>query len=298
MAEFAILADSTADLGRELREQYNVDYLKMGFSDGSREYKASLDWEEISPEDFYTAMKNGTRFTTIQVPVAEFDAKFREYLDKGMDILYIGCSSALSGSVASSYVIRDKLMAEYPGRSIYCVDSLHSGMGQGTMVIKAAQMREGGASIGEIYAWLDLNRHKYNLCATTGELAYLKRSGRIKATSAFFGDIFAVKPIIISDAEGQNVGIRKVKGRKSSLKEIADYTAAHIENPAEQTICIGYAQCEDEALMVKNYLTEALGDVQIELNVIGPIVGASVGPGTVIVYYYGALKSSHIEKNE
>lgn len=297
MADFAILADSTADLSRELREKYNIDYVLMGFSDGSREYKASLDWEEITSEDFYTAMKNGTRFTTVQVPMTEFDRKFREYLEKGMDILYIGCSSALSGSVTSSYVMRDKLMAEYPGRSIYCVDSLHSGMGQGTMTIRAAKMREEGMSIGEIYAWLDLNRHKFNLCATTAELSYLKKSGRIKASSAFFGDIFAVKPIIISDAEGQNVGIRKVKGRKTSLKEIAEYTAAHIENPSEQTICIGHAECESEALIVKDYLKEALGDVQIELNVIGPIVGASVGPGTIIVYYYGVLKSSHIEKN-
>lgn len=297
MADFVILADSTADLSKELREQYDIDYVFMGFSDGSREYKASLDWEEIAPADFYAAMKNGTRFTTVQVPMTEFDAKFRSYLEKGMDILYIGCSSALSGSVASSYVIRDKLMTEYPGRSIYCVDSLHSGMGQGTMAIKAAKMRDEGMSIGEIYAWLDLNRHKFNLCATTAELAYLKRSGRIKASSAFFGDIFAVKPIIISDAEGQNVGIRKVKGRKSSLKEIADYTAAHIENPSEQTICIGHAECEADAVTVKEYLKEALGDVKIELNVIGPIVGASVGPGTVIVYYYGALKSSHIQNN-
>ncbi|MCM1307470.1 MAG: DegV family protein [Butyrivibrio sp.] len=297
MAEFAILADSTADLSRELREKYNIDYALMGFSDGSREYKASLDWEEITPADFYGAMKNGTRFTTVQVPMTEFDAKFREYLEKGSDILYIGCSSALSGSVTSSYVMRDKLMAEYPGRSIYCVDSLHSGMGQGTMAIKAAEMRDEGKSVGEIYAWLDLNRHKFNLCATVAELAYLKRSGRIKASSAFFGDIFAVKPIIISDAQGQNVGIRKVKGRRTSLREIADYTAAHIENPAEQTICIAHAECEEDALTVRDYLKETLGDVQIELNVIGPIVGASVGPGTVIVYYYGALKSSHIEKN-
>lgn len=52
-----------------------------------------------------------------------------------------------------------------------------------------------------------------------------------------------------------------------------------------------------DAVTVKEYLKEALGDVKIELNVIGPIVGASVGPGTVIVYYYGALKSSHIQNN-
>ncbi len=297
MAGFAVIADSTSDLGRELREKYDIDYVLMGFSDGKREYKASLDWDEISPADYYGAMKNGTRFTTVQVPVTEFETKFREYLDKDMDVLYIGCSSALSGSVKTSYIVRDKLMSEYPGRSIYCVDSLHSGMGQGTMAIKAAQMRAAGSSIGEVYAWLDLNRHKFNLTATTAELSYLRKSGRIKATSAFFGDIFAVKPIIISDGEGQNVGIRKVKGRKTALKEIADYTAAHIEEPKGQTICIGHAECEEDALAVKGYLTDALGDVKVELNTIGPIVGATVGPGTIIVYYYGVLKSTHIENN-
>ena len=53
MREFIILTDSTSDLTKQLREQYNVDYVPMNYVIDGQEYKASLDWESHSVKDFY-----------------------------------------------------------------------------------------------------------------------------------------------------------------------------------------------------------------------------------------------------
>ena len=61
MSEFVIIADSTADLDKNLRDKYNIDYVKMNYVVDGIEYTASLDWENHSASDFYNMMRNGKR---------------------------------------------------------------------------------------------------------------------------------------------------------------------------------------------------------------------------------------------
>ena len=294
---FAIITDSTSDLSRAVRVLYNIDYCKMEFSLEDKTFKASLDWDEISASDFYNSMRSGKRYKTVQVPVRTFDEKFREHLSKGEDILYIACSSGLSGSVKSATVVAGELKSDFPDRKIICVDSLISGLGQGSMAIRAAEMREEGKIVEETAAWIEENKLYYNQYGTVESLDYLKAAGRVTASSAFFGNLFAVKPILISDLEGHNLAVKKVKGRKSSLDELAKMTAQYITDPHSQTIYIGHADDEASAKAVADKLYELIPGVKTSLYVIGPIVGASVGPGTIIVFYRGKHKKEQLNGN-
>lgn len=294
---FSIITDSTSDLSLELREKYGIDYCKMEFSEGDTNYHASLDWDEISFKEFYGSMRQGKRFKTVQVPVKTFDEKFREHLEKGNDILYIACSSGLSGSINTARVISEELRSAYPGRKIVCIDSLISGMGQGSMAIKAAEMQQEGKTLEETAEWIEANKLFFNQYGTVENLDYLKAAGRVTASSAFFGNLFAVKPILISDLEGHNLAVKKVKGRKSSLEELAAMTAKYIVNPLDQTVYIGHADDEAAANTAAEKIKELIPDVKTSLYEIGPIVGASVGPGTVIVFYFGKHKKEQVDGN-
>ena len=297
MSTFDIITDSTSDLSLELREKYGIDYCKMEFSSEDKNYKASLDWDEISSKEFYDSMRKGKRYKTVQVPVITFAEKFKEHLEKGNDILYIACSSGLSGSINSANNIAQEMRSSYPGRKIVCIDSLISGLGQGSMTIKAAQMRDEGKSLEETAKWIEDNKLFFNQYGTVESLEYLKAAGRVTASSAFFGNLFSVKPILISDLEGHNLAVKKVKGRKSSFDELASMTAKYIENPLEQTIYIGHADDEAAANAVSDKIKELIPGATTSLYVIGPIVGASVGPGTIIVFYYGKHKKEQLNGN-
>ncbi len=286
---YVILSDSCCDLNRELREQYDIDYVPMHYSCDGKDYDASLDWEVLSAKQFYDLMRSGKRILTAQVNGAQYKEKFDEILSSGKDVLYISCSSALSNSVKASYLVRDELSQKYPERKIICVDSLNSSYGLGILCMAAAQMRAEGKCIEEVADWLVQNRKTVNQECTVDKLSYLKQAGRVSAASAFFGGLLNVKPIIISDVNGQNVAVEKVKGRKTSIMRIVErFKAEYIDLPY-QKIQVVHADCIDEAMLLKEELAKIVPDKKEQINIdyIGPIVGASTGPGTMGVYFLG-----------
>lgn len=287
MSSFAILADSTCDLDRKTREQYGVDYLKMNYVVDDTEYPADLDWGVHSCREFYDLMRNGKRVRTTQVARETFLAGFEPHLKAGQDIVYLACSSALSGSVNLAKLVAAELEEAYPGRRIFCVDSLCSSLGQGAMVLHAASLRAEGKSAEQVVADIEAHKLKVNQFGTVDSMEYLKRAGRVKASKAFFGNLFGIKPIIISDRIGQNFAVKKVKGALNAKKEIAAGIAEVVESPESQCLYISHADVEDSALQLKDEILKLVPFASVHISTIGPIVGASVGPGTVIAFCYG-----------
>ncbi len=295
MTKFAIIGDSTCDLTRDIREKYDIDYARMlvSWTDNKdkkfHEVYASLDWEDISVKDFYNVLRAGNRIITSQVTEQEFDEVFGRHFKAGEDILYIACSSGLSASIKLAHKLwKDKYSKEYPERKMIIVDSLISCLGQGMMLMHASDLRKEGKSMEEIASELEKTKLCYNQVATVETLDYLKRAGRVKASAAFFGNIFGVKPILISDIAGCNHAVEKAKGRKGSIIRCAEIIRDTVVNPEKQTCFVLHAdaKAEDVDLMV-NKIKELVPFKDIKVMYLGPIIGASTGPGTFGIYYYG-----------
>lgn len=287
MKKYVIVTDSCCDLDTNIRQKYGIEYLRMYINYDGKEYPASLDWDVYSPKELYDTMRHGTRVMTAQITVENYVEAFTQYIESGCDILSISCSSALSGSVKESYVAKKQLQKKYPDAKIFCIDPLNSCLGEGLIVVMAAEMRKQGKTIEEVAEWIESNKLKVNQLATVEDLVYLKRAGRVTAASAVFGGILQIKPILISDAKGQNFPVEKVKGRRASINRIIEMTKELITNPAEQTVFIGHADCIEEATQLKNDIISQTGCKDVYLNYIGPIIGASTGPGTLGVYFFG-----------
>ncbi len=289
MKKYVIVSDSCCDLSKELREKYNIDYIPMHFSYEGKDMAADLDWKELSFKDFYAEMRAGKRMITSQVNASQYHEAFEKCIAEGYDVLSISCSSALSNSVKASYTVRDELLKKYPESKIICVDSLSSCYGLGLLCIRAAELRAEGKTIEETAAWLEENKLTVNQECTPESLVYLKRAGRVSAASAFFGGLLSVKPILISDVNGHNAAVEKVKGRMTSLKRIAQRVKEEYVRVPYQRVVVVHADCEEDAATLKGLVTDALAgeDVTIESGCIGPIIGASAGPGTLSVYFYG-----------
>ena len=155
------------------------------------------------------------------------------------------------------------------------------------MAIEASKRRKEGMTFDEIVAWLEANKNRFNQFATVPTLSYLKQAGRVSATSAFFGNIFGVKPILISDCIGQNLAVEKVKGTKNSLLYCAKATVEAGEDLTGKTIYIGHADDVKAAEFVRDEILKLAPGVKTYIGPIGPIVGASTGPGTIGVYVFG-----------
>jgi len=288
MRKVQILTDSCSDLTPELMEKYGVDYAKMNTVYEDKHSPADLSWTEEEVHALYGIMRNGNRVTTTQVPMDEFDRVFRKYLDMGCDIVYIGCSLKQSGSVNTARVLAAELLKEYPEAKISCIDSKHASMGEGVLALDAAEYANTGKTVEEITAYVEERRKYLNQFVTVHTLEFLRKAGRVKASSAFFGNLLGVKPIIIADADGEQAAIKKVKGRANSLKEIVSLLKETITEPEKQTVYVAHADCDkDEINSVIDMIKSEIPCKDVYVGFIGPIIGASIGPDAVAIFAFG-----------
>ena len=288
MRKVKIITDSCADLNAEQLQKYDIAFAKMSTSCDGVESVASLTWTEKDAHEHYNKMRDGKRIVTAQVSSPEFKRIFEEYLKQDMDIVYIGCSSKQSGSVNTGYVTAKKLMVEYEGSTIICIDSLNASLGDGMRVIEAAKMANGGATATEIEEHILRVRKKVNQYVTVHSLDALKRAGRVKGSAAFFGNLMGVKPIIIADANGDQAAYKKVKGRQKSFEEIVALLKSTMIEPENQVVYLTHADCAKEEIDgLVELIKKEIPCQDVEVGYIGPIIGASIGPDAVGIWGFG-----------
>jgi len=288
MRNVKIITDSCSDLTPELMEKYNIDYAKMNTVYEGKETPARLDWTKEEADALYEIMRAGNRVTTTQVPMNEFQEIFTKYINEGMDVVYISCSIKQTSSINSAMLVAKKLMEENEGVTIKCVDSFNACLGEGMVAIEAAKKAAEGKSADEIADYIASIRKTMNEFVTVHSLDALKRAGRVSASSAFFGNLMGVKPILVADVDGAQAAYKKVKGRQSSFKEIVALMKAAIKNPEEQTLFLGHADCsEEEVNSLVELVKQEIPCKDIYVTLIGPIIGASVGPDTIGLWAFG-----------
>ena len=288
MRNIKILTDSCSDLNGELLEKYNIDYARMNTVRDGVETEASLTWEHYSPKELYDIMRGGNRITTTQVPAPEFMRIFTNYLEKGFDIIYIGCSLKQSGSVNTGRIVANGLLKNFPGARIECIDAKRASLGEGILAIYAAECLQAGDDYDTIVSKVLGKRNNVNQFVTVNTLEWLRKAGRVKGSAAFFGNLMGVKPILIADADGEQTPIKKVKGRAVSFTTLADSLNEVIDNPSEATVYVAHADITDAELEVlQKLIKEKINPKEIVISYIGPIIGASIGPDAVGIWGFG-----------
>lgn len=284
---YEIVTDSSSNLTKDLIEEYGIHIISLLFILSDKEYLSYKKDEDVDLSQFYDMMRNGQTMSTSTINIKACEKIFEDILKDGKDILYIGFSSALSGTFNTAKITANKLQEKYLERKVYCVDSLSASMGEGLLVYYAAKQRREGKSIEQVNEWVLNNR--LNLCHwfTVDDLFFLKKGGRISATTAIIGMALSVKPIMHVDNEGKLVAVGKVRGRKNSLQELVKEMEKNCIKPEEQIIFISHGDCIDDAKFVENLVRDKLNVKDIIINYVDPVIGAHSGPGTIALFYLG-----------
>jgi DegV family protein with EDD domain len=288
MKKMIFVTDSCSDLTNEMVKEMNLRIVPLSVEIEGNVYRHYPDERELSIKKFYTMLRDKKIAKTSLVNVGAFMEFFEPILKNGDDILYIGFSSALSGTLQSSKVAAEDLRTEYPNSKIVIVDTLSASMGQGLLIWYAYQMKKAGKSIEDIAQWLESN--KLNLCHlfTVDDLGTLKRGGRLSDTQAFLGALLKIKPILHVSNEGKLVPLKKTRGREFSLVAMVDLIAERITNPELQTVFISHGDCLDEAKTVGKMVQDRFKVKEIVYGTVGPVIGAHSGPGTIAVFFMGS----------
>ena len=289
MREYVIVTDSCCDLNPDQVEALDLTVIPLSVQFGDqRFYNRPGDGPDL--HEFYERLFKGESAQTSAPNVDEFKSYFRPILEAGKDLLYLAFSSALSATYQNGCIALDELKEEFPEAKIYVVDTLCASMGQGLLVWLAAQKRDTGASIEEVRDWVEEN--KLHLCHqfTVSDLHFLKRGGRISATTALVGSMLQIKPVLHVDDEGHLINIGKARGRNASLKALVDKMEKTVTEEGKKTVFISHGDCLKDAELVADMVRERFGTEDIHINYVGPVIGAHSGPGTLALFYLGTVR--------
>ena len=287
MSEYVLITDSSADLSQEMVQELGVTVLPLSFTIQGKTYRNYPDNREMDLPLFYDMLRAGELATTSAVNVAEYTQAVEPILQEKKDVLILAFSSGLSSTYQASVLAAEELREKYPDRKIYTVDTLCASLGQGLLVYLAVQEQRKGRSIEEVRDWAEST--KLHLCHqfTVDDLHFLKRGGRISATTAVVGSMLQIKPVLHVDNEGRLINIGKARGRQASLKALVDKMEKTVTEEGRKTVFISHGDCRKDAVAVADMVRERFGTQDIRINYVGPVIGAHSGPGTLALFYLG-----------
>ena len=281
---FRIVTDTSSNLPTAYLQAENITVIPFTFHTESGE-QSCIDTASFDAKAFYTAMRNGEKVTTSQIPPQRFVDNIRPMLENGEDVLFVSMSSGISGSYASSKIAANQLAEEFPERKMLTVDTYSASLAEGIVVMRAVECRKDGLSIDETYQILRALRHRIAQIFTVGDLRYLKRTGRLSNLEAAVGTVLQIKPLLKGDPEGKIVCFAKVRGRQRAIEEMAKRYKELVVSPETQTVCISHADCEADAQILASMLRRSKAPKDILIVDYEPVTGSHVGPGALALFF-------------
>jgi DegV family protein with EDD domain len=288
--DYVFMTDSDSDLLYSIADERNIPVVRMPYSLDGKEYFDDNGRSGVE-KDLFDRMRKGATPSTSCLPTPAYLEYFEPIL-KEKDLLFIAFSSQMSSTINNIFEAREQLLKKYPARKFIVVDTLSISAPMTLLVLGAHDLYLQGKSMEEVEKWVLDNRMRAHAWLTVGDLKYLARGGRISSTSAFFGSMLDIKPIICMGKGGKLDPAEKVQGRKKALRTIVDRTAEYIEHPEDQTVVIMQADVEEEAKALEKMLRQHIPAIKdIRIQTVGPVIGAHCGPGTLACCFMGKERS-------
>ncbi len=281
---YQIITDSCCDLPIQMYKDLGVTVINMELLYNGKSYR---DFPESFLKEFYNGMRQGEAASTTAINPTGWAEAMEPHLENGEDVLVLSFSSGLSTTYQSAVIAATDLQDKYPQRKIRVVDTLCASMGQGLFLYYACKKRDEGLDIDALATYCENLRP--NLCHwfTVDDLMFLKRGGRVSATTAVLGTMLQIKPVLHMDDEGHLINMIKARGRKAAIDTLAKKFAQTGLEGENDTVFISHGDCLEDALYLEKVLKEEHGVKEVIIHYIGGVIGSHSGPGTLALFFLG-----------
>lgn len=240
--------------------------------------------ENFTSEEFYqTQQSKGVTLTTSQVSPALYMEIFEELLKNPEDeVIVITLASTLSGTYNSARLARSSM----DENRIHLIDSQNVSFSLALLVQEALDLRNQGKSAQEIVKTIEADKKKVRLLGLVPTLEYLKRGGRISATTAAIGDLVGIKPILTL-LDGQIEVPVKVRGMKKAYNSMARL-AKEWDIDLDRPMLFGYTGLDPQP----GYTLKEAFESQLEIKIDGQsqegcyILATHTGPEGAVVGFF------------
>ena len=276
MNKVAIITDSDLSLPAEVAARYLITQVPIMVQFGEESFASGVEIDERSL--FERIDREGTLPTTAAPSPGAFVDAFRKAFDAGAEsIICITISSVMSGVFNSAIMACDN----FPGKQITVVDSQTLSLGQGFMVLAAAEAVDNGATHAQALALIELMIPRTQLYGALPTLKYLAMSGRVGKLAAGMANILNINPILTS-RNGKLELLEKVRTHRVAIQRVVDLCVRAVGEKEIEKIGFIHSNNPEGAEDLKMRLKEVL-KIPADPIIAEFTVGLSVHTGSGMV---------------
>ena len=284
---YRIIADASADIDAVFCQKYEIPILPMSYSIGDEMRECRQMEEDALLRKFYEQQKTGAVTRTTQITPFLYEELIEPYLRDGVSVLYLALSSGLSATVDSARQAAAALKEKYPAADFVVVDTLAATGGIGILAERGVRNQLKGLSLEENRDDLNEAVKRLHHWFLVDDLMYLKRGGRVSASTAIVGTVLSVKPILIIAPDGTLVTIDKARGTHAAVRKLLENYEKNCTGNPEDVVYICHAAADLTAEMLTAGIRRITPGVTIRRRLMSPIIGAHTGPGMASIIHLG-----------
>lgn len=277
------IMDSGADFSFAQASRLGIDMIPIGVSVEGKSY---LDGVDIELSFLAKQMKEGKDVKTSQCTYQQFYDVFMKYAQSGDEVIYFSFSGGISGNYQLAVMVSRDILEEYPEYKLQVVDTklvlcpLHA------FILDVIKLRDRGAGVKMILDYLEAYREKVMIFASTDDLYYLVKGGRISNAKAVIGNMLNVKPVLAM-VDGKLINVGKVRGLKMFYKFFLQELKKTVpkKNISDRPVVISHFMNYEGVSIVQNLLEKQFGVDKFIVNNMSSAVGAHLGPSGIAISY-------------
>lgn len=267
-----LMTDAAGSLTRDDTKRFGFTLLNSYLNVGEK----SLPETCFHPEELYNAMSAGVKVSTSQASVFERHQFYSAALARFEKVLYLCVGSVFTGNYQT---VMDWKKEHDPDNRLLVIDTGAASGRLGTMVLAVALYLAHTRDMEKTYAFAKKAVETCEEYVFLEKLEYLAAGGRLSKTSAFFGDMLKMKPVISPQPEGaKKVGV--VRHRKDQIKMAMEKLAAALNADSRALIMLEHSDNIDQVKEIGKEVKKRYPKAEIFLQPLSLTSGAHMGPGT------------------
>jgi hypothetical protein len=267
-----IMTDAAGSLTRDDAKNNGFTLLNSYLNVGEK----SLPETYFHPEDLYSAMRQGVKVSTSQSSVFERHEYYAAATARFEKVLYLCVGSAFTGN----YQVALDWKKEYdPANRLVVIDTGAASGRLGTMVLAVCRYLSRNRDMDKTIAFAKKAVEDCEEYVFLEKLEYLAAGGRLSKTSAFFGDMLKMKPVISPQPEGaKKFGV--VRNRRDQIKMALAKLAATLDSNSDALIMLEYSDNFEQVSELNEEIKKLYPKAEMILQPLSLTSGAHMGPGT------------------
>ena len=282
---FKVFADGTSNLPEN--QCKDVTLVPCHYSIDGEELIYDGNLSAFDAHEYYEGIAQGKEIKTSLINTYQFEESFTPVLKEGNDVIYVSMAGGISGTYQAAVLSAQDLMDQFPGRTVRIINSKTCGMGSGLQVIRAVELSKQNLDTNEAADILDEEVDHWCSYFTVDDIHFLEKTGRVSHAVATACALASLKPILYGSSEGNIEKNSIARGRKGSLKALADKYKEKAVNPSEHIVAISHGDCEEDAKALADMINEIAKPKELIIVPHEPFSGAHVGPGMMGLFFYG-----------